>query len=77
MTKTPMSIRAYELARQSNREIKTLRELFVSHGVSAEDALQMAIKVYDLHGVVMDSTPSAFIYRTAMEQLSFYKEFHL
>ena len=77
MTKTPMNIRAYELARKPNRELKTLRELFVSHGVPTDDALQMAIKVYDLYGVIMNSTPSAYIYRTAMEQLSFWKEFHM
>lgn len=73
-----MNIRQFELARdKSSHNIKALRDLYLSHGIELEDALGMAFRVADVYGSALAMTPSAFVYKTAMEQLSFYKEFHI
>ena len=71
------NIRDLELSRTPGRNIKALRDYFISHDIEHDDAIQLAIRVYDLVGLNIDQTPTAFVHRIAEEQESFFREFHV
>ena len=75
---TQVSIRQFEKTRgPRNHNVLALKQLFESHSIPEDDALMMSFRVVDLIGPSINSTPSAFLYRKAEEQISYWREFHV